>query len=135
MRPDPKPVKVTKTKPKRSAGEKQARGRFREAARIQIVCQHQDCETRGEALFDAHHLLHDQHLRAFGVDRYDPRGAMRLHRGCHADHHARIRVIALSVFTDDQIAYVHEVLGEAAAGYLRRRYAVGPEDLRRLEEF
>ena len=43
-------------------------------------------------------------------------------------------MIALSVLTDDQVAYVYEVLGEAAAGYLRRRYDCTPEDLRRIEE-
>lgn len=61
-------------------------------------------------------------MKRAGGDIWDPRNGLTLCASCHAKHHNRSRVLPVSMLRPENIAYIRELLGEAADNYLARYY-------------
>jgi len=73
---------------------------------------------------DAHHVIEAQYLRRNHPDYiYDKRNALPLCRRCHGRHTSAFSRVPLSQLTDDNLGFVHELLGEYAEDYLHRYYS------------
>lgn len=69
-----------------------------------------------------HHTLYRQHLRAERADEWDLRGELTVCERCHVDHHAAVKRIPVSALREENLAYMLDLLGERAIGYLARTY-------------
>jgi hypothetical protein len=107
---------------------------FHEEARYQMCCA--VCgTTKG---FNAHHVLYAQILeREYGLTGnalYDTRNALRIctenGNNCHSRHHHAVRKIMTVELTDENVAYVFEVMGLYGADWLRRYYDDDVQDSR-----
>lgn len=96
---------------------------FRERARQQKVCQVPGCPEPTSGDWNAHHILYEAELKRMKTQTHNVRNAMRVCRRCHERHHNRTAPIPLSALTEDQVAYVTEVLGARGMDYLERLYA------------
>lgn len=79
------------------------------------------CGKRGQT--EIHHVVYAQAVKREGGDLWDPRNGICLDRECHAAHHARTRVLSMALLSPDARAFAHDLLGDFADDYLRRRYA------------
>lgn len=71
-----------------------------------------------------HHVCYRAHVRREGGDEWNPANALALATPCHEAHHARRRVLPVSVLRDENIAFAAGLLGPLAAhSYFARYYA------------
>ena len=101
------------------------RGGRRRFVSGQVGCAHPGCLKRSHVEHE-HHVVYEQHVRANGGDRWDPRNALRLCVSCHSSHHHRGRVLPLVALRDANLQFAFELLGAGAYDYLRRYYR-GPD--------
>lgn len=74
-----------------------------------------------------HHALYRQHVRQAGGDEWAPANALALCTPCHEAHHARRRVLPVSVLRDENIAFAADLLGPLAAHSYFGRYYDGSD--------
>jgi len=103
---------------------KEAKARFREAAKAQRVCA--VCGRTDS--FDAHHVIEAQYLKQNGHAVYVEANALRVcdqyaKNNCHGKHTGRSRKIRLKELLEENLIYAVELLGpDKAENYLRRNY-------------
>lgn len=95
---------------------------FHNEARYQYACA--GCGSAKNP-WQAHHVVYEQHVTKWGGEVWDPRNARRLCTivpgGCHGGQHG-LKKLATKKLLDCNIEFAVELMGEAAAGYLRRYY-------------
>lgn len=78
-----------------------------------------------------HHVVYQQHIRPLEGDLWDLRNALDLGLfcRCHANHHAAVRRISLSIIPDEAVAFAIDLFGVSrAAMYFARYYDATPDD-------
>jgi hypothetical protein len=66
-----------------------------------------------------------QHCRIAGASTADQRNVLLVCPACHFNHHARSRVMPLTMLTEANWEFAREALGDYAEPYLRWYYAEG----------
>lgn len=92
---------------------------FWEAARAQGICQ----VTGKCGPWDSHHVIEKDWLRRHGKDPWDPRNALRILDGIHANHTGAHERIPMRCLRQENIDFAFETMSAGAHFYLRRRYA------------
>jgi hypothetical protein len=92
------------------------------------------CQKRGA---HQHHVVRAQDVEKWHGDTKDRRNALRVCWDCHEKHHLSGRPVKLktSILRDENIEFAFELMGAAAADYLRGKYDDSAGDPRIEREF